>query len=277
MRKALSQFPAFSVLCGFLLALSCAAPLDANAEPAPAVVSVFNAYVAQVESRLARQHSLQQSFLVPAASDSSGNARLRSGELMVQQLTPTNGMELPGALLHHWRATAFLPGVRAANLERLMKDFNAYPQIFAPQVLQSKVLWQREQGSSTLIQASLRVRQQHVITVVMDSAYDVAFQNVDAQRGYSISRSTRIAEVASPGTASEHPLNAQDEHGFLWRQHTYWTWEERDGGLYMQVESVSLSRSLPYGVGWAVRPFVESVPRESLEFTLRSVCNALRK
>ena len=68
-----------------------------------------------------------------------------------------------------------------------------------------------------------------------------------------------------------------EEHGFLWRLNTYWSYEERDGGLYMQVESVSLTRAIPTGLGWAVGPFVESVPRESLEFTLRAACNALRE
>jgi hypothetical protein len=72
-------------------------------------------------------------------------------------------------------------------------------------------------------------------------------------------------------------LNSSEEHGFLWRLNTYWTYEERDGGLYMQIESVSLSRSIPVGLGWALRPYVESVPRESLEFTLRSARNAIRK
>ena len=41
-------------------------------------------------------------------------------------------------------------------------------------------------------------------------------------------------------------------HGFMWRLNTYWTWEERDSGLYMQIESVSLSRSIPSGLGWMV-------------------------
>ena len=70
-------------------------------------------------------------------------------------------------------------------------------------------------------------------------------------------------------------MNAAEEHGFLWRQNTYWSYEERDGGLYLQIESVSLSRSIPTGLGWALRPYVESVPRESLEFTLRSACEAI--
>jgi hypothetical protein len=123
----------------------------------------------------------------------------------------------------------------------------------------------------------MRVKQHHVITVVMDTAYDVTFARLDPQHGYSISRSTRISEIDSAGTPKEHALGPGEDHGFLWRLNTYWSYEERDGGLYMQIESATLTRSIPTGLGWVVGPFVESVPRESLEFTLRSTCDALRK
>jgi hypothetical protein len=176
-------------------------------------------------------------------------------------------------LLHDWRGTAFAPGATVADFERLMKNIGAYPQYFSPQVLQAKLLSQ--QGDR--LQAFMRVRQKHVITVVMDTTYDITFGRLDAQHGYSLSRSTKISEIDSPGTATEHAVPADEEHGFLWRQNTYWTYEERDGGLYMQIESVSLSRSVPTGLNWIVQPFIEKIPRESLEFTLRSTCNALRK
>ena len=97
----------------------------------------------------------------------------------------------------------------------------------------------------------MRVRQKHVITVVMDTAYDIVFGRLDAQHGYSISRSTQISEIDSPGTANERALRPGEEHGFLWRLNTYWSYEERDGGLYMQIESVSLTRSIP--TAWAGR------------------------
>jgi hypothetical protein len=243
------------------------------AEPAPAAVAAFNSYIGALESRLARQHQSQNGLLAPLALPAQSESRLRRGELIVERLTPTTGADLPGAMLHHWRGTAFAAGAKAADFERLMKDFNAYPEHFSPQVLQAKILSQ--EGDH--LQASMRVRQRHVITVVLDTTYDITFGRLDARRGYSISRSTQISEIDSPGTPSERALDSSQEHGFLWRLNTYWSYEERDGGLYMQIESVSLTRSIPTGLGWAIGPFVESVPRESLEFTLRSTSNALRK
>jgi hypothetical protein len=231
------------------------------AQPSVGATAGFNAYTGTVEGRLARQHGARRGFL--AAAD---EARLRRGEFVVEQVTPVGGAELPGALLHHWCGSAFVPGATAAEVERVMRDFGGYRRVYAPEVVQARLVAQR----GNRVQVEMRVRQKHVLTVVMDTAYEVEFGRLDAEHGFSLSRSTRVAEVEGAGTAGERRLKAGEEHGFLWRQNTYWSWEERDGGVYLQVESVSLSRSIPRGLGWAVGPFVESVPRESVEFTLRA-------
>jgi hypothetical protein len=242
----------------------------AVAAPPPAAVTAFNAYITTVESRLAQQHQSQDAFLAPTGSDPQTDARLRRGELIIERIKPSAATS--GAMLHHWRGTAFVPGTHAADFERLMRDFDAYPRIFSPQVVRAKIL--AELGNH--LQVMMRVRQRHVITVVLDTTYDVTFTQLDPKRGFSISRSTQISEIASPGTATEHALDSSHDHGFMWRLNSYWTYQERDGGLYMQIESVSLTRSIPFGLAWVVGPFVESVPRESLEFTLSHVCTALR-
>lgn len=255
------------------LLVASAAPGIALAGPPAAAVSAFDTYVGTVESRLAQEHRSQAAFLAPAGPGSETGARLRRGDLVIEQLAPATGSAMPAAMLHDWRGTAFAPGATAADFEQLMKNFDAYPQHFSPEVIQARTLAQ--EGDH--FQASMRVRQKHVITVVMDTSYDVTFGRLDAQHGYSISRSTHVSEIESPGTTKERALSGSEGHGFLWRMNTYWSYEERDGGLYMQIESVTLTRSIPTGLGWAVGPFVESIPRESLEFTLRSTCNALRK
>lgn len=255
-----------------LLLLATSRPLAG--QPTPAALAAFNAYIQSVDSRLNQQHRSARAFVDLSASDPASEAtRLRRGELIIERLTPPTGADVSGSLLHHWRGTAFVPGAKARDFERLSQDFKAYPQHFAPQVLQARLTAR----SGDRMQAWMRVRQQHVIPVVMDTSYDITYGRLDSQHGYSSSRSTRIAEIDSPGTSSERALNADEEHGFLWRLNTYWSYEEKDGGLYLQIEAVSLTRSIPHGLDWAIRPYAESIPRDSLEFTLRSTCNALRK
>jgi hypothetical protein len=252
-----------------------AIPLVAEAPAAAA--SAFNAYVNAIESRLAQQHRSQNGFIASIGLDSESDKRLRKGALIIEELTPPDAGDFSGAMLHHWRGTAFAPRATAADFERVMEDFNTYPQRFSPEVVQAKVVKRQDDHGQDQFRVSMRMRQKHVITVVMDATFDIHFVKLDAQHGYSISRSTEIAEIDSPGSSSERKLNSEQEHGFLWRMNSYWSYEERDGGLYLQIESVTLSRSIPVGLAWAIRPFVETVPRESLEFTLRSACNGLRK
>ncbi|MGB0082124.1 MAG: hypothetical protein WBP90_11430 [Terracidiphilus sp.] len=250
------------------LLLLLAAPAWLAAQPTPEASAAFNSYIGRVEARLAAQHRSAGGFLAPVDF-----ARLRQGELIIAQRTTDAGTELPGALLHDWYGTAFIPSGKAADFERVMKNFDAYPKVYSPQVLTAKVT----EHDGDHFQATMRVQQKHMLTVVMDTAYDITFGRLDAEHGYSISRSTQIAEIGAPGTTHERVLGPGEEHGFLWRMNTYWSYEERDGGLYIQIESVSLSRSIPIGLGWAIGPFIESVPRDSLEFTLRATSNALRK
>ena len=260
----------FSTIFLGLLAIL-VAPGCAWAAPSPAAVAAFNAYISAVEARLAEQHRSQGAFL--AATTPQGDAKLRNGESIVERVSLSSGAALPGAMMFHWRGTAFAPGAKPADFDRVMRDFNSYPQRFAPQVVAASVVSQ--QGDR--FQAWMRIRQRHVISVVMDTSYDVTFGRFDPLHGFSISRSTQISEIDGAGTAHEHALSSSQAHGFLWRQNTYWSYEERDGGLYMQIESVSLTRAVPTGLGWAVGPFVQRVPKESLEFTLRAITSAIRR
>ena len=272
--RALTRTPRFPPLCAALFLLITRGLFAAA--PTPQAVLAYNAYIATVESRLSHQHAAASAFLAPISAP-QGEARLRNGELLVEQIADLAAVNLPGAMLYHWRGTAFAPGVSAADFGRLMKDFAAYSEHFSPSVLRAGVLAHSIDHGNERFRVFMRVRQHHVITIVLDTTYDVTFGRLDPRHGYSISRSTSISEIDSPGTPDERTLSADEDHGFLWRLNTYWSYEERAEGLYMQIETVSLTRSVPPGLAWAVQPFLESVPRESLEGTLRSTCNALQR
>jgi|SRR6185437_1253915 len=267
MSRSLFSPVSASTICIGLLLFSIPATALAEA-PSSQALAGFDTYVLKIETRLDRQHQSDSAFLAP-----QDRQRLRSGQVLIEKLVPADKPDLPGAMLHHWRGTAFAPGAHAADFERLIRNFNSYPQIYAPQVLRSSASVQDIDRYAI----SMRVRQKHVLTVVMNTAYDVDFGKLDARCGWSRSRSTAIREIADPGKPNERALNESEGHGFLWRLNTYWSYEEGDGGLYLQIESISLTRAIPTGLGWAVGPFVESVPRESLEFTLRKTSLALEK
>lgn len=268
--RRLVESRALPILCSLIL---CATATRCHAQgPTAAAVYAYDSYVRAIESRLNVQHRSSSKFLAVAASTPQNQCLLHRGSIVLEQLTPSSGLELPGALLHHWRGTVFLPGATAAAFTRVMQNYSAYPQIFAPQVLRTTVL--SRHGNQ--FQVSMRIRQQHVITVVLDGTYDITFGQLDPLRRYSISRSTQISEVENPGSDQERTLSLSQGHGFLWRQNTYWTCEQTRAGLYIQVESISLTRAIPFGLTWAVGPYVESIPHDSLVFTLRAVSRALQ-
>lgn len=233
----------------------------------------YDAYLGSVTNRLEQQHQSQDSFLALGRFSPQDMVHLRAGDILVEKMTPSTSPVSTDSMLHHWRATTFVPGATVANLEQLLQSYATYPTTYAPQVTRSQVIRQSAPGQ---YEVKLRVLQKHGLSVVLDSTYLVHFDHKDQQHGDNASHSVRIQEIEDAGSPSEHALSPTENHGFLWRQDTFWSYQEQDGGLYMQVESVSLSRSIPTGLAWIVRPFVESIPKESLTFTLQATCRALR-
>jgi hypothetical protein len=244
-----------------------------------AAFAAFDHYVALTETRI-RQQVASGPFLwvdgLPQNDRATAHARLTSGQVVIQRLrTEDHGhaIPVPGGLIHHWIATAFIPGVTLDQTLALVQDYDHQQQFYRPDVEQSRLI--SRQGDE--FRVFLRFRRTKVVNVVLDSEHGVHYTRVDAVHAYSFSVSTRIAEVADPGKPTEHELPATEDHGFLWRLNSYWRFEQRDGGVYIQCEAISLTRDIPTGLGWLVGPFVESVPRESLLFTMAATRNALEK
>jgi hypothetical protein len=117
----------------------------------------------------------------------------------------------------------------------------------------------------------LRLRRTKFVTVVYDTEYDVHYHRLSPERATSTSLSTRIVEVENAGTPQERILPEGDDHGFMWRLNTYWRYKQADGGVLVEIESLTLSRELPAFFGPLIRPIVNHIARESMDRTLASV------
>jgi hypothetical protein len=239
-------------------------------------VAAFDRYVQATEQRLKNDPQFLWVDTLPASQQRAVVETLRRGELVIEPLTTRqNGKEIdiPDGMVHHWIGVVFVPGATVDRAVSLLQDYDHHAQIYTPNVAASKLL--SREGNN--FRVYLRFMMKKVITVVVNSEHDARFTRDAPNRASSRISSTRIAEVEAPGTPSEREKPVGNDSGYLWRLYSYWRLLERDGGTYVQCESISLTRDIPAGFGWLIRPFVTSIPRESLEFTLTTTRNVLRK
>jgi len=113
-----------------------------------------------------------------------------------------------------------------------------------------------------------------VLNLMLNTEHEV--QNVKDKPSRAPSRSTagRIPGGENAGKSDEREKTPGEDSGFMWRMETWWRMEEHDGGVYVQSEAVSLTRDIPVVIGWMIEPFVTSIPKESLTFTLEATRKA---
>ncbi len=256
-----------------------AASLLAAAELKSATVAAFDRYVRATEARMSPELQDESRFLhvdgLPEAERRHHAAELAAGRLVIERLqSRENGKEIdvPDGLIHHWVGVIFVPRGTAAAAVSLLQDYNRHADIFKPAIERSRVL----EHEGDRYRVFTRFFMKKVVSVTIDSEHEARFTRASPSRAYSRVVSTRVQEVEHAGTPQEHQLPIGNDGGYLWRINSYWRFLERDGGVYVQCESISLSRDIPFGLHWIVGPFVTSIPRESLTFTLETARRVLQ-
>ena len=248
-----------------------AVTVAAAAELQPKTVVAFDHYVAVTEARIQSEVNGERPFLwvdrLPPEKRAEVSARLAEGEVEVERLETRDGNEkisIPSGLVHHWIGTVLIPGVSLESTIALVRDYNQYAEFYDPNVRKASIL--EQDGDRFKVYARLYMKK--VITAVVDTEYDAEFIAIDDRRTYVPSRTTRILKVEDHDSPDERLKPEGRDRGFLWRFNNYCSFEQRDEGTYMQCESVSLSRGLPFLVGAIVKPFVTAIPKETMTFTL---------
>jgi hypothetical protein len=264
------------------LALGLVMVLGSGASGAPVVLepkaaSGFARYVELTDARNAQELKGAARLwidLLAGGEREADYAALRRGEVELRKLQTLDGgaeIKVPGALVHHWVGAIYIPGVSVDDVLAILQDYDRQSVYYAPDVERSKL----ESRDGEHFRAFLRFRRHKVITVVLDTEHDIHYFRDAAGMAHSRSSAVRIAQVENPGEANEREKTPGDDDGFMWKMETWWRLEQRDGGVYVQSEVASLTRSIPTGLGWMVGPFVTSIPKESLTFTLEATRKAV--
>jgi hypothetical protein len=169
-----------------------------------------------------------------------------------------SAIDVAGGSIHHWKGSTL---IRHTTVDRVV-DALMHPGTPPPQddVLESRVLGR--QGET--IRVYLKLARSAIVTVVYDTEHMVTFRRHSATLATSRSVSTKIAETGG------------GDRGFLWRLNSYWRYSRSGEDVRVDLESISLSRDVPWGVRTLATPIVNRIARESMARTLTSVSRFLQ-
>jgi len=266
------------LLIAWFIAAFAGAPAHAT-ELKPETAAAFDRYVRATEAQMADDIGRDQFLVVdrlPGERRQEAYNRLQEGQIYIQELhsrEDDSRIFIPGGLIHHWVGVIFIPHANLAEVVAVLRNYDAHQEIYKPQIRRSRLIERNGDESKVFLQ----LFNKSLVTVVLNVNFDVRDTQFRTTRRQIATRSTRIAEVSHPGAANEHELPAGNDHGYMWRLNSYWRIEEKDGGTYVQNESVELSRTIPVVFAWLVNPLTKSIPRNVLVHLLIDTRNAVMK
>ena len=219
----------------------------------------WNAYISKAQSATAGRPELDR-----APDDVSIHIRPASG---------TGTVPVPEGLIHDWVGSAFVPNVTIAQLLTVLRDYDHYKDIYSPAVVQSRTI--RVDGDQQAFSMEW-FRKVANIAAGIDADYVSSETLLSSERGYSVTRSTRIQEVRKFGHADEQRLPPDTGSGFIWRLCSILQFQKTDKGVYLQLEAIVLSREIPHGVRWIADPIVNKLSKNSVAITLTQTRKAVQ-
>ena len=239
----------------------------------PETLKAWHATVEAAEQRIEKELSSQKGFLALDFQDPLRAAREReavlSGDIPVQKVSTNKDGEdirIPDGLIHHWRGSIFIPGVPLnfvlSRVRNPASDDTRQEDVLASRILES---------APGQIKLYLKLQRSKIVTAVYNTEHLVRYQASGPGRAFSSSIATKIAEVERLSESGEREKPEGHDRGFLWKMNSYWRYQQVPGGVIVECESMTLSRSIPSFLALAARPIINSVARESMQRTLQSL------
>ena len=245
----------------------------------PETVAAFDHYVAVTEARMDDDLRLNQFLIIDRLPDlqrKEAYDQLQHGQVYIEELHTQEGhhpIRIPSGLIHHWVGVHFIPKATLFETNAVLQDYDDEPEIYKPDIRRAKLIDQNGYESKIYLQFYSKT----IVTVVLNAYFDVVETQIGSTRIQSASRSTRVAEVVNWGSPNEHERPEGNDHGYMWRLYSYWRIEEKDGGVYIENESITLTRTVPPLLAWLINPLTKSIPRDVLLRTLTNTQEAVMK
>jgi hypothetical protein len=237
----------------------------------PETLKAWDAYVQAATDRMQQRLQPGQHFLW-TDEEEDRLASVHGGEPNIAPVGPQIPKKVPSGLIHDWVGAVFIPDTRMEDVLLTIRDYRRYKEFYHPGVVESKPLASEGLKDKFSVVLMNRVL---ISKKALDSDCESSYFRVDDHHWYSISHTTRMQEVENYGAEDQHELPADVGTGLIWRLTSITRFEERDGGVYVELEAIALSRDIPASLHWIVAPIVRRASKNSLALSLEQTENAV--
>jgi hypothetical protein len=173
---------------------------------------------------------------------------------------------VPSGLVHHWTGTIFIANARMHHLLTVLQDYNAYAEFYKPAVVASKLL------SHTPVEYNYRlkfVQKGFGVKAGLLGEFRTTYTQLNSGAGYSVTEATSLVELRNLEGHDEQPLSPEASHGYVERVFTIVKYRESGGGVWVELETLTLSRGVPSSVRWLIAPIIQRFSRQVMTDTLQ--------
>jgi len=213
-----------------------------GAELKPETAAAFDRYVQLTEEAM-QARSTPENFLWLDQHPKEKTMAWMSQSSVIPQETLDHGekIEAPDGSIQHWLGVTYLELATLERVRDMLLDYASYKDFFKQQVIESKLV----KHEDPRFDASLRLHKKQITQIVLNVDLSSEYNTLDPKHGTIMSRSTRISEAQRSGKkgADEKDPSAENQNGYLWRLNMYWRLEQADVGVFVELETISLSRA----------------------------------
>jgi hypothetical protein len=243
-----------------------AAELDQRA------VAAWENYIATAKLHMQDRLFGKSPFLW-ANEDPVRRQQLSSGQIVISPLGNSHPLVVPHGLIHHWIGAIFIPGATIEDLTAVVNDYNKYNEIYRPTLIKAELIDSADNGQKFSI---LWVQRVLLVTAAFYTELKSNYVALNSRQGYMTFSTVRVQQIENYGAKDERRLAQDEGSGYLWRLVSFARFEERDGGLYLELEVIGLSKDLPVSLRLLLKPVIDHIPRQALTAKLEQTRQAIR-
>lgn len=215
----------------------------------PESLKEYERYVAATEQRMAARFEAGDLAWMPAEAERDGAARLATGKTVrwnISDATVNQQVSGLNGTIIHWVGAIRIPGANLSNVRTVLEDYGNYARMYGPMIFrcEAKPAVGQRGGYDAVMGLYNKFRFASLFPQHYSFQARVHIDSAQTAETRIHLRAAEIRESESGMPGRNDFLEQYHDHGIMWALNAYWRTRERENGVYLEFETITLARSV---------------------------------